>query len=423
MNIGSSSRVDTGPVRRFGVPITAVSIVAVPTFLARIIFLRVLSIEDAARLVLFFAAVPLCAFIGNLGQSGVIARYYSRMEKGMPDWRADLLSSVAIISLPTILCVIVVSIYNQVNLALGVAIAASAVTMSLTQQIARMLVATENFTLGSILDRLPGSLMIIAAVLLWALQEFRSVQFVANGFMVANVIVLLCGLLLLQKRLPRGRRTLKLQERKVGFSFWISSGVGYLREHILIVAVQPAVSPMSLAAFDAVSVFFRAFGIVREPLSSIMLVDITRAKKPAYGRRVLGVGLFGLLASAASLLLIPILLDPVYSGRYDQALWMIPWLLVYHVTAWLYTIPSGYIFGRSSEATLTRFINLKVITAILILSVGAVLTYEVGFSAFLGTLVGAVVFQTGLGYVFLLHYGDKDEGRAVWDPGREMMIE
>jgi hypothetical protein len=199
--------------------------------------------------------------------------------------------------------------------------------------------------------------------------------------------------------------------------------VGYLREHILIVAVQPAVSPLSLAAFDAVRVFFRAFEIVREPLSSIMLVDITRAKKPAYARRILGVGLFGLVAAAASLLLIPILLNPLYSGKYDQALWMVPWLLIYHVVAWLYTIPSGYIFGRSSEATLTRFINLKVITAILILSAGAVLTWSTGFAAFLGTLVSAVVFQTVLGYVFLILYRNKDEGRADWDPGRELMIE
>lgn len=393
---------------RFGLPISVVLLLAIPTFLSRIVFLRVLPVEQAARLVLFFAAVPLCAFVGNLGQSGVVSRYYSRRKVGAGDWPSDLVSGGLVVLLPTMAVAVVVSFYNGLHPAMGLALFVSALSFNLTQQMSMMLIAAEDFTLGSALDRLSGTLLIFLAVPLIFFPAARSVGFVVAGYTLTNLLILLLGFVVLRRRLPRGTRRLSLQERKTGTAFWLSSGISFLRENLLIVIVQPAVSPFSLAAFDALSILFRGFEIVRQPLSSIMLVDITRARKPAYIRRSIVVGLAGLGAAVLSLVLMPVLLDLLYAGRYDLAGWMIPWLAGYHVLRWLYTVPAGFLFGRSSEHTLAVYIRFKVIGVGLVLLAGGLLSYRLGFPAFIATLLAAVIVEVCLAYGFLLAAGDQE---------------
>jgi len=399
---------------RFGLPISAVLMIAIPTFLARIVFLRELPVEQAARLVLFFAAVPLCAFVGNLGQSGVISRYYSRIGKGAGDWQSDLRSGGVIVLLPTLACAAAVSQYNGLQPGMAFALFVSAMCFNLTQQMSMMLVAAEQFTLGSALDRLSGTMLIFLALPLLRVPALRTLGFIVAGYTVTNLLILLLGFLLLRRRLPRGAQRLSLQERKTGAAFWLSSGISFLRENLLIVVVQPAVTPLALAGFDALAVLFRGFEIVRQPLSSIMLVDITRASKPTYRRRTLGVGIVGLVAALFSIWVMPWLLDLIYAGRYDLVAWMIPWLAAYHVLGWLYTIPAGFLFGRSSERLLKKYIPLKVIGAALILFGGSVLAYRHGFPAFIGTLLAAVLLEVCLAYGFLAVARDQDwHGQAA----------
>jgi hypothetical protein len=414
---------DDSTLTRFGLPIAAVLLIAIPTFLSRVVFLRILPVDVVARLVLFFAAVPLCGFIGNLGQSGVVSRRYSRLSKGSADWRADLISGGALVSVPTLLIVVGVSAYNRLDLFSTVMLAVSAICFDVTQQMSMMLLATESYTTGSVLDRLSGTILIVPALLVWLVPASRSVAFVVCAYTVLNGLIVILGLYLLKQKLPAGTRRLTLQDRKLGAAFWISSGVTFVRENLLIVVVQPAVSPLALAAFDAVSIFFRAFEIIRQPLTSIMLVDLTRSPKPAYLRRTLSVGFFGAIASLAAFLVIPHLLNMLYSGRYDQAIWMIPWLAVYHVVGWLNSVPAGYLFGRSNERVLTRFIRWKVISALSILLAGCLITYRLGFLAFMATLVTLVIVQVLLGYGFLIFHKQGDGESPGWETGDQLLVE
>jgi len=310
--------------------------------------------------------------------------------------------------MPTIFVAAIISTYNRLDLLSTLTLAISAICFNITQQMSMMLLATESFTTGSVLDRLSGTMLIVPALLVWLIPAARSTAFVVCAYTLMNVLITMLGWFLLGLKLRAGVRRLTLQDRKLGAAFWISSGVSFVRENLLIVVIQPAVSPLALAAFDAVSVFFRAFEIVRQPLTSIMLVDLTRSSKPAYLRRTLSVGFFGAIATLTAFLAIPPLLNVLYSGRFDQARWMIPWLAVYHVFGWLNSIPSGYLFGRSNVRVLARFIRWKVISALCILAVGCLITYRMGFLAFLMTLVTLVIVQVLLGYGFLIFNKQQD---------------
>lgn len=360
------------------------------TLLAVSLLLRLLPVDQAGQFALLISISEIIGRLGVHGFTTVITRRYSLSQDHAFNWRSDLLATMAF-ALPIIaLSLLVIQAIYQVSLFdIGYILLSGLLRVGLNTFI-YMLNSKEQYTRSALLLRLPNTLLIIPALLVWFAPGYSNLEIVLSIHVINFLVLLLGSVKLYGHILGEGRQRISFLERKQGVIFLLSSATMLLPDQGLLVIGGALLSPPELAAFAAVIILIRPFKLIRGVLGMVLMPEFIRREAAEYRSLLLGLlvlaGMIALFIGVVS----PSIFVWFYPDRYQQALPAIPFLAGAGFMHLLSVIPRSYLVGRGSTSFINRMVLTEGTGLVLALSVGLIGAYFIGTQ---GLAVGLVFVE------------------------------
>jgi O-antigen/teichoic acid export membrane protein len=372
-------------------PIVAAGIASLITFAATTLLLRTLPLHDAGLFAISMALVDTLSLVGALGQATLITRLYASAQAGSYDWLRDLIRLVAISIVPIALGVVISSRFYPLSPAgFALILVASLLSVPLSLS-AYMLNANRYHTWGTLILRLPNSLLIVPAVLAATMGAFNNLNTVLIFFAIGVAATLALSLSLLARRLIRGSRRISLRQHFEGTIFLIGAGTHLMLNQGIVAVAGALLEPASLAAYAAIAVLLRPFKLVTNILAMVFSPRFIRQDRRSYVGPMIALAAGAAAAAFGYVLLGAPVAAALYGSRYQAAYPLIPWLATVGFLTLVRSMPMSHMAGRAPASYINRVILIE--AGVVVASV-LVATYAITRSGILGLAIGLA-----LGYV------------------------
>ncbi len=339
---------------------------------------RVLPEAEAGAFALLTAFVQTVLILGGLGQSTLTQRLYSRAEPSTFRWRDDL-GRLLVFTFPASAAVslLIAGIYR---LPTGQAafILVAGLLWGAIASLGAMLASQRRFALAASLPRLPNGLLIVPALLMWALPDLATLPAALVGQLAAAGAALAVGWLAMTRLRRPGQRVMSFRQRSFGLVFLATQTATLVPDYLLLAAAGLLVPAADLALYAAVALLFRPTQLLQNVLAQVLTTELTRARRPALRRPLLALLLASLSIIVGGVLLGPWLTSLVYGSRYAPTWALIAGVSIASGLDILETLPRSYLTGRAGRRLLAWFSGTQLALAVLGLLVGVILIERYG---------------------------------------------
>lgn len=349
----------------FSEPTGATIIASLGIILANILVFRLLSLHDAGLFTLLIAISQTMFLLGTLGQPLLLRRIYSLQPPGKFDWLRDLFSTIMLLIPGVIIgCFLSGSIYNFIHehtlfilfMSLGL------ITVDL---ISKILLSQRYYMWGSLLLRLPNSLLILPVLVLPLVPDSDRLRILLILHASLTWLVVVMGFFKLSRLVRRGTMRLMLHKRWQGFLFLLSSATKLLPYEGFVAIAGAMISAEQLAGFAAIAQFTRPFNLLYGIQNQVFTTEFARKKRVRYGRIVLVILSLTILMSVSMVLVLPALSNWIYSGRYESFVYLSHWLVLSFSLKLVEALPHSHAIGRTPIMIVNRFIGTQAFFALL----------------------------------------------------------
>ena len=388
-------------IRIFSEPIGATIIASLGTILANILVLRLLSLYDAGLFTLLIAISQTLCFLGTLGQPLLIRRMYSLQPPEKFDWLRDLFSTILLLIPGVILgCFLSGGIYNFIHehilfiffMSLGL------ITVDL---ISKVLLSQRYYIWGSLLLRLPSSLLILPVLLIPLVTDSERLRILLILHVSLNWLIVGIGFFILSRLVRRGTMRLSLKKRWQGFLFLLSSATKFLPYEGFVAIAGAIISAEQLAGFAAIAQFTRPFNLLSSIQDQVFTTEFARKKRIRYGRIVLIILSLTILISVSIVLILPTLSNWVYSGRYESYVYLSHWLVLSFSLKLVEALPHSHVIGRTPIKIVNRFIGTQAFFAFLGIFMAVILVERQGLLGLAWAMCLMFFVRALISYLFM----------------------
>ena len=401
--------------------IAASALTTLSTLVATVIILRVLPHEAAGRYAFLVELLYGVGLVCSLGQAVLQARLYHQSGANNFDWVRDAWSTTWI-TLPVVTGTIA-AIARPYNLTLleSVILISGAGFFILTSCFSAVLAQARHYAWASALLRLGNGLLIIPAALMFAVPSLRRLDFVLVCLLVFIGSVTILGAFLLARWLRRGPQQITLRQRISGLVFLATVLALVVPQRGLLVVAGAMLKPETVAALAAVVSILRVFDLVGESAGRVFSTEMARHSRSLTAGLLAAPWLLGASMGAAVLIGLPAVIHRFYGGRYDEALPLLPWLVLAAAFRLVEMIPRGFLAYLAPASLLNRFAAVQCATAVAGIALMVLWTARTGINGLVwaATLVAAV--RLTISYFFLITLRAMPPALAT--AGKDLVVE
>ena len=379
----------------------ASALVTLCSVTATVLILRELPHAEAGRYAILVELLYGIGLLGSLGQNVLHARLYHQAASADADWRADLRLTAAFTMPAVFLSVLAIARPYELTIFEIVFLTVGAELFILTNWLSAVLSQQRSYAWGSALLRLPNGLLILPAVFMAVSHTGIGLDFFLISLLIFLAFAVVLGAVLLAGRLKQGGRRTTLRQRFSGLIFVIGTVALLIPQRGLIMIAGAIIDPGQVAALAALIVLLRIFDLIGEPSGRVFATEVAR-----HPHRV-GLGLIAapwLLAGIISTVLIiaiPPLAHHFYSGRYDSALPMLPWLVAAAALRFVEVVPRGFLAYLAPAKMLNRFVAAQCTSAVIGIALMVKYTEKFGLPGAVWITVLIAAASVTISYIFL----------------------
>jgi hypothetical protein len=381
-------------------PISMGGVVTALTLAANLIIFRLLQPSEAGYYTLLVAAYNTIAFVAALGQPGLLHRYYAQSEVGTYHWPFDLLTSMVISAPILVLGAVAATVLYRLTFWQGMLLLYLSLMTVILQLMARLLAAHRQFVWSTILIRLPNSLMIIAAGVMFLIPNVAGSSSLLNALALFLSLTVLLGLILLSRSAKPGILRVPYRERCHGFSFMIGQSIGVLPDHGVRAIAGALIAPELLAGFAALVLMLRPFELIRDVIGQMLFTELP--KRPDFNYRQWNIIIIVVASTLGivALIAMPVLAHWVYGGRYDAYLHLIPWFSLAGVLTLSDMLARSYLGSVAPMPVFNQYTLVSLIITSGCLVAGSVLIGSAGALGAALTIALMYIGRTITSYTF-----------------------
>jgi hypothetical protein len=344
--------------------VAASAVTTLCSLLATIVLLRVLPREQAGRFAFLVELLYSVGLLGTMGQSVLQARLYYQHGAGHFDWVRDIRSTLWITT--PIIAAAVMTIAGPYQLRAGEIffLVLGAELFVLTSCFSAVLAQQRHYNWSSALVRLGNGLMIMSAVAMLLRPGLCRLDFALVSLIVFLGVVTVLGALLMRRWLDRGPNQITLSQRVTGLVFLASLLALVVPQRGVIVIAGALVQPGAVAALAALFSILRVFDLIGESVGRVFSTEMAQHSARLNAGLLVAPWILGGLLSIAVLVALPPIVHRFYSGRYDLALPLLPWLVGAAAFRLVEMVPRGFIGYLAPPRTLHQFAGTQCAAAI-----------------------------------------------------------
>ncbi len=345
-------------------PTGATLLPSIATLTSSVLIFRLLPQAQAGEFALLIAIAQTLSLLAGLGQGTLLRRLYGLQPFGHFDWRRDLCRTLLLTApVASALSLIVNRIYNF-NAGHTLFIFTATLGIITLANISQILSSQRHYVWGSMLARLPYSLLLVVMLPIAFVFEGARLRYVMISYLTLTLLATALGILLLRRFVRCGAAHVTLPERRQGIAFIITSLTYNLPEEGLFSIAGMLLDSSQLAVIAALSLFLRPFGVLYDALSQILLTELARHERPRYGRMFIALfGLSGAMAAGA-IVLIPPVASLLYAGRYNAFFSLVPWLVAGAAMQLVEVLPRSQITARADNRRLNSYVGAHALIAV-----------------------------------------------------------
>ena len=349
----------------FSEPLGATIIASFGIILANILVFRLLSLHDAGLFTLLIAISQTLYFLGTLGQPLLLRRIYSSQPPEKFDWLRDLFSTIMLLIPGVIMgCFLSGGIYNFMREHI-LFIFFMSLGLIIVDLISKMLLSQSYYMWGSLLLRLPNSLLILPVLVLSLIPDSERLRVLLILHVSLTWLVVVIGFFKLSKLVRRGTTRLMLHKRWQGLFFLLSSATKLMPYEGFVAIAGAVISAEQLAGFAAIAQFTRPFNLFYGIQDQIFTTEFARNRHIQYSRIVLVILSLTILMAVSMVLVLPALSNWIYSGRYESFVYLSHWLVLSFSLKLVEALPHSHVIGRTPIKIVNRFIGTHTFFALL----------------------------------------------------------
>lgn len=399
-------------LRLIGSTTIATAAIAGLSLMANILIFRFLPPSSAGLFALLAAISQSAALLIGCGQPSLITRLYSLEPIGSFDWWGDLVTSLGL-ALPLVAAVVLAGSYFY-SLEAGYALLLGAFTGGslALMHLSKILNTQRRYVAGSILLRLPNSLLLVGAILAPLLRVEHRLAAILTAQLLTIVLSIGLALIIMMKKLPLGRRRITLKDRLQGLMFVVSNTAASAPFDGMIVAAGLFLDRELIAVFAALFALLRPALLLYNILNQVFLTELARGPKAQYAHLMLWILASAAVFSLGSAIVVPTIASWVYDRQYDRYAYLIP-LMATSVGLYLIEVlPRSIVFARARLTVLNRFVLVHALVALVGIGVGIVLIIRQGLTGLAQAAALVVLLRVAVSYSFFALPGKQPDSAA-----------
>jgi O-antigen/teichoic acid export membrane protein len=332
--------------------------------IANILISRALPTEEVGAYALLIAIVQLIMLLGSLGQPTLIKRHYSARPQGTFNWKADFRITMRF-TLP-VLCIIsiIVVLLYRLDFQRGTFVVLGGALLVAIVSLVDVFNSQRLYTWASLILRLPTTCVIIPAILGALFPRYARLDLLLITVLSAAALTLIIGWRVLSAKISSGTERVPLSVRGQGLNFTVLAATTLLPSQGLISIAGLIAPEMALAAYGALAVLTRPFFLIRELLSQIMFVEVSRDQNLKHTRIILGLCSSIFFFAIGAIILLPPFASFVYNWRYIEYHDLITPLTIIASLLVTEIFPRSYMSARAAKRTLQRYTTADGLIAI-----------------------------------------------------------
>jgi hypothetical protein len=334
------------------------------SLLATIVLLRVLPREQAGRFAFLVELLYSVGLLGTMGQSVLQARLYYQHGAAHFDWIRDVRSTFFITTPVVAAGAMAIASPYQLRLGEILFLILGAELFVLTSCFSTVLAQQRHYNWSSALVRLGNGLMIIPAVAMLLSPAFCRLDLALVSLIVFLGIATGLGALLLRRWLDRGPNQITLSQRVTGLVFLATLLALVVPQRGVIVIAGALLEPGIVAALAALFSILRVFDLIGESAGRVFATEMAQHSKRLNAGLLVAPWVVGSLLTIAVMVALPPLVHRFYSGRYDLALPLLPWLVAAAAFRLVEIVPRGFLGYLASPRILHQFAGTQCAAAV-----------------------------------------------------------
>lgn len=333
-------------------------------FLKNILLARELTKSDFGLFNLIMTLVGLIYPIAMLGQQNTFVRFFSKYSPNEYNWK-NFVQRLLLLVIPIATVFVALSSlffeFNQTAITFLIVVILSSVIADMYTYILRAIGQYESSIL------LHRSIRIIFPIALFSLMYFKSFSLETTFYAFGFLYILHSAIIIAytSKIIQSGQKRITLSTCKEGL-FILGSDLS-----LLIVISVDKLFLGKLVDYETVGQYFAIYSLMRIfelALHSIDYVLIPQSNKVAQlnmKRIITQVAAVGVVITCFYLITGKAIVHYVYSGKYDQSYYLIPFFCAIGFLRLLYVVPSSIISGRLEYRALKAIVSYNSVLIVL----------------------------------------------------------
>jgi hypothetical protein len=388
---------------------------------ATVLILRYLANKEAGRFAFLVELLYTIGLLGSLGQSVLQARIYQQRGAENFDWARDVRATISTTAPFIAAGVLAVAIPYRLTMFEAMFLILGAALFVVTNCFSAVLGQQRRYAWSSALLRLGNGLLIIPAALMVVSPSLRRMDFVLVSLVGSLAAAALLGTAVLARSLPRGQRHISIRERVSGLVFLASLLALVVPQRGLIVVAGALLEPGALAALAAVISILRVFDLVGESAGRVFSTEMARNSRRIGPQLHALPWILAALLTAAVLIALPPVVHRFYSGRYDIALPLLPWLVAAAAFRLIEIVPRGFLAYLAPARLLHRFAAVQCAAAVGGIVLMVIATTGFGMKGLVSAAAAIAAARLGVSYLFLIPLGRGQSASAR--TAQDVMVE
>ena len=352
-------------------------IAAMLSFAASVLVLRLLSLPDTGDYVLLSSLAGLISVGGYFGQATFLNRTYARSET-THNWQKDLLGTYLYCAPLLVAATLVVIVLYQLGVFESFFVISTVLLDGLAMLCAWMLNSQRHYSWSSLLLRLANILLILPVGWMILAWHTASLYQVLTAQIIIDLLCAVAGLLLMNRLMPAGEKTLKVRERWQSGIFGIMIFSTLIYDPGLAAVGGYFVADAPLAAIGAYLTLARPFAILQTLLVQTLSVEVVRDRTFPRGKTSLAITLGGALLTIGAVILLPLISHALFSGRYDDfSALALPFALAGGLML-TECMPRSAILGLGNPTTINQYALGQLAITLVVIAVEIGLVLRVG---------------------------------------------
>ena len=367
-----------------------------------IILGRILSKEDFGLYsLLFTTVVPLVVFIVLLGQNTSVVRNFSKHNFAYFQWKQYFKKMSAIFCAFVFMLVFIVYVFYKLSVVYCIYLCIAIFSSVILFFIASFLRSRKKFVISILLERIspPIFLIFIGLFLMHNLIEIKSVIVFKT---LSYFLPFLICVYLFFKMKKNGAMKINKSIYSDGFLLW-GTGLTLLAiDRVDNLFIAKLIDYEAVAVYSILFTFVQIYDFAVQALWSVYAQKFSSQNKPNPLSFLPKIGIVALIISVFYLISGKPLLHFLFSGKYDDGIYLlIPFCLVGCLKL-MYVYPACYLVGKSSQETLKRFLNWNILGVAAKIGLLAIL---IRYFDLLGVLLSSIVawiYRNIVGYYLIV---------------------